>query len=99
LFLNNGAGGFGRNLFTVSFLRSTVDEPNLGLSNEMRFVGDLTGDGRVDFFFQSWSGFGAMCVNQGVPLTPTGPARAFCASTRQTVWRSRTSMVTARSMS
>ncbi len=66
VFLNNGAGGFGPNLFTVGFQRSTVDPPNLGNSNEMRFVGDLNGDGLVDFFFLGWSGFGTMCINQGV---------------------------------
>ena len=66
LFLNNGAGGFGKNLFTVGVLPSAVNPANLGNSNEMRFVGDLTGDGRVDFFFLGWSGFGTMCVNQGV---------------------------------
>jgi hypothetical protein len=66
LFLNNGAGGFGQNLFTVGFQSSTANPPNLGNSNEMRFVGDLNGDGLVDFFFLGWSGFGTMCVNQGV---------------------------------
>jgi len=66
LFLNNGAGGFGKNLFTVSFQPSPQSFPNLNLSNEMRFVGDLTGDGLVDFYFISWSGLGVMCVNQGV---------------------------------
>src|ERR1041384_4674197 len=65
LFLNNGAGGFGQNLFTVGFQPSTANPPNLGNSNEMRFVGDLNGDGRVDFFFLGWSGFGTMCINQG----------------------------------
>ena len=75
LFLNNGAGGFGKNLFTVGFVASQVARPNLGNSNEMRFVGDLTGDGRVDFFFLGWSGFGTMCVNQGVAAHAdwTGP--------------------------
>lgn len=66
LFINNGAGGFGKNLFTVSFQASTVAPPNLANSNEMRFVGDLTGDGLVDFFFLGWSGQGTLCVNQGV---------------------------------
>jgi hypothetical protein len=66
LFLNNGAGGFGPNLFTVGFQSSTANPPNLGNSNEMRFVGDLNGDGRVDFFFLGWSGFGTMCIHQGV---------------------------------
>jgi hypothetical protein len=66
LFINHGAGGFGQNLFTVSFQPSTVSFPNLNLSNEVRFVGDLTGDGRVDFYFLSWSGLGVLCVNQGV---------------------------------
>jgi hypothetical protein len=66
LFVNNGAGGFGQNLFTVGFQSSTANPPNLGNSNEMRFVGDLNGDGRVDFFFLGWSGFGTMCINQGV---------------------------------
>ena len=70
LFLNTGTGGFGPNLFTVafdsSFDSSLVDAPNLGNSNEMRFVGDLTGDGKVDLFFLGWYGLGTHCVNQGV---------------------------------
>jgi PKD domain/FG-GAP-like repeat len=66
LFINNGNGGFGKNLFTVSLQPSQASFPNFGLSNEMRFVGDLTGDGRVDLFFLCWSGQGVMCVNQGV---------------------------------
>jgi hypothetical protein len=66
LFINNGAGGFGKNLFTVGILSSPVDPPNLGNSNEMRFVGDFNGDGRVDLFFLGWSGFGTLCINQGV---------------------------------
>src|SRR5215475_11264088 len=76
LFLNNGAGGFGQNLFTVGFQSSTANPPNLGNSNEMRFVGDLNGDGRVDFFFLGWSGFGTLCVNQGVAQHAdwTGPS-------------------------
>jgi len=65
LFLGTGAGGFGKNLFTVSFL-SSFGAARLDLSNEVRFVGDLTGDGRVDLFFTSWSGEGLLCVNQGV---------------------------------
>jgi len=66
LFLNNGAGGFGKNLFTVSLQGSTVNPPNFGNSNEMRFVGDLTGDGLVDLFFIGWTGLGVMCINQGI---------------------------------
>lgn len=66
LFINNGAGGFGKNLFTVSLLPSSASFPNLNLTNEVRFVGDLTGDGLVDLYFVSWSGLGALCVNQGV---------------------------------
>lgn len=76
LFLNNGAGGFGQNLFTVSLLPSPVSYPNLDLSNEIKFVGDLTGDGKVDLYFVSWSGRGVMCVNQGVVQRAdwTGPS-------------------------
>jgi hypothetical protein len=66
LFVNNGAGGFGKNLFTVSLQPSMVSPPSMGNSNEMSFVGDLTGDGRVDFFFKGWVGLGVMCANQGV---------------------------------
>jgi hypothetical protein len=66
LFLSTGAGGFGRNLFTVSVLASDIDPPVLYNSNEMRFVGDLTGDGKVDLFFLGWYGLGTHCVNQGV---------------------------------
>jgi PKD domain len=75
LFINNGSGGFGKNLFTVSFQPSPTSFPNLDLSNEMRFVGDLTGDGLVDFYFLSWSGLGVLCVNQGVATHSdwTGP--------------------------
>ena len=76
LFLNDGAGRFGQNLFTVSLVPSTVNAPNLGNSNEMRFVGDLTGDGLVDFFFLGWSGLGTLCVNRGVAahVDWTGPS-------------------------
>ncbi|HEY0988478.1 MAG TPA: VCBS repeat-containing protein [Kofleriaceae bacterium] len=66
LFMNNGAGGFGKNLFTVSFQPSPESYPNLNLTNEVRFVGDLNGDGLVDFHFTSWSGLGGACINQGV---------------------------------
>jgi hypothetical protein len=66
LFVNNGAGGFGRNLFTVSVLASDIDPPILYNSNEMRFVGDLNGDGKVDLFFLGWYGLGTHCINQGV---------------------------------
>lgn len=66
LFLNQGNGRFGQNLFSVSLQPSQVSYPNLDLSNEMKFVGDLTGDGKVDLYFISWSGRGVLCVNQGV---------------------------------
>lgn len=62
----NGAAQFGKNLFTVSLQPSAESSPHLDLTNEVRFVGDLTGDGRVDLYFLSWSGLGALCVNQGV---------------------------------
>src|SRR5262249_25170855 len=61
------AGHFGKNLFTVGFQASTAPNsyPNMDLSNELRFLGDLTGDGRVDMFFTCWSGQGVMCANRG----------------------------------
>lgn len=65
LFINNGAGGFGRNLYTVALRPSPEAFPNLDISNEMRFVGDVTGDGKIDLYFQGWSGAGVLCVNQG----------------------------------
>ncbi|HET7500367.1 MAG TPA: PKD domain-containing protein [Kofleriaceae bacterium] len=76
LFINNASGGFGKNLFTVGFQRAPQDPAELGLSNEMRFVGDFNGDGRVDFFFLCWSGFGVLCINQGVAAHSdwTGPS-------------------------
>ena len=76
LFLANATGGFGKNLFSVAVVSSTVNPANLGNSNEMRFVGDLTGDGKVDLFFLGWSGFGTLCVNQGVAAHAdwTGPS-------------------------
>src|ERR1041385_691504 len=57
-------------------LSSNVNAPKLGQSNEMLFVGYLTGDGLVDFFFLGWSGFGTLCVNQGVAAHTdwTGPS-------------------------
>jgi hypothetical protein len=75
LFVNSGAGGFGKNLFTVSLQPSSESWPSMGTSNEVSFVGDLTGDGRVDFFFKGWSGIGVMCANRGVVSGPdwTGP--------------------------
>ncbi len=75
LFVNNGAGGFGKNLFTVALQPSLVNPPSMDISNEMKFVGDLTGDGRVDLYFTGWSGEGVMCANQGVVHGPdwTGP--------------------------
>jgi hypothetical protein len=75
LFINNGNGGFGKNLFTVSAQPAADAFPNLDITNEMRFVGDITGDGKVDLYFQSWSGRGALCVNQGIVPGPdwTGP--------------------------
>jgi hypothetical protein len=66
LFLNNATGGFGKNLFTVSLQSTQVNWAEMGISNEVKFVGDLTGDGRVDLLFTSWVGQGVMCVNQGV---------------------------------
>jgi len=65
LWLNQGNGTFGQNTFNVAVKPATQNGANLGLSNEMMFVGDLTGDGKVDLYFLSWSGYGAMCVNQG----------------------------------
>jgi hypothetical protein len=65
LWLNSGAGRFGQNLWTGSVSRAATNGAALDLSNEMMFVGDLTGDGRVDMYFLDWSGLGAMCVNTG----------------------------------
>src|SRR5215468_10259193 len=39
LFVNNGAGGFGQNLFTVAMKPSPVSFPNMGTSNELTFEG------------------------------------------------------------
>lgn len=65
LFINDGAGRFGLNLFTVAVGPAAEDPADLGRSNEVTFVGDLTGDGRVDLFFRGWAGLGTLCVNQG----------------------------------
>jgi hypothetical protein len=84
LFLNKGTG-FGQNLFTVSLqptAQPSTDWNEMGLTNEMRFVGDFNGDGLVDFFFQCWSGLGGLCINQGVAHNAdwTGP-RYVCYQT------------------
>jgi PKD repeat protein len=65
LWLNNGAGSFGKNLWTVGVGSASTNGAALNLSNEMMYVGDMTGDGRVDMYFLDWSGLGAMCVNTG----------------------------------
>ena len=57
LFLNNG----GQNLFTVGFQSSTANPPNLGNSNEMRFVGDLNGDEL--HYFWGWERLLGRCVS------------------------------------
>lgn len=82
LFMNTGTG-FGKNLFTVSFQPSSESFPNLNLTNEVRFVGDITGDGLVDLYFISWSGLGALCVNQGIVTRSdwTGPGYLCYGST------------------
>jgi hypothetical protein len=76
LFLGNGAGGFGKNLYTVAIQLSPDAYPHMDLTNEVRFVGDLTGDGLVDIYFTGWYGYGALCVNQGVAQHAdwTGPS-------------------------
>src|SRR6185295_17565403 len=38
---------------------------NLGLTQNLQFIGDMTGDGRVDMYFLEWDGGGTLCVNQG----------------------------------
>lgn len=75
LFLNSGGGRFGQNLFTVAIQASQTAYPNMDLSNEIKFIGDVTGDGRPDLYFISWSGRGVLCVNQGVAAHAdwTGP--------------------------
>ena len=83
LFINDGRGGFGENLFTVAVQPSPDDWAYLGQSNEIGFVGDLTGDGRVDLFFHGWSGYGVVCVNQGNVVGPdwSGPGFSCFATT------------------
>jgi chitodextrinase len=75
LWINNNNASFGKNLFTVSLQPASASFPSMNLSNEMLFVGDLTGDGLVDLYFTCWSGLGVMCVNQGVVARTdwTGP--------------------------
>ena len=90
LFVNNGSGGFGRNLFTVALVGSTVDPPNMGNSNEMRFVGDLTGDGLVDLFLQGWGGSASCASTRASRSTPTGPDRDTSVTGPTTAWPSPT---------
>lgn len=65
LWLNGGAGAFGKNLWTVAVKPASTSGANLSLSNQMAFIGDLTGDGKVDYYTVDWSGLGTMCVNGG----------------------------------
>ena len=88
LFVNGGSSGFGQNLFTVALEPAPEAErwARLDLSNEMGFVGDLNGDGRVDLFFIGWSDYAVLCVNQGNGTGPdwSGP-RFHCYGTTEPV--------------
>ena len=64
LWLNGGAGAFGKNLWSVAVRSANGDGASLDL-HQVKFVGDLTGDGRVDIYFLDWSSLGVMCVNAG----------------------------------
>ncbi len=80
LWLGDGAGGFGQNLFTGSVATSATNgaDAHLGLSNELSFAGDLNGDGAVDLYFLGWAGLGTICFNQGnhAGVDWTGPTFA-----------------------
>src|SRR5205085_552727 len=60
LWINNATGGFGQNIYSVA-TQVAPSNGNYSLTNEVAFVGDLTGDGRPDLYFISWSGLGGMC--------------------------------------
>lgn len=76
LWLGNGTGGFGPNIWTVAVSQAPTNPANIGTSIDLEFLGDLTGDGKVDLYFLNWSGIGTMCVNQGnaVHADWTGPS-------------------------
>jgi hypothetical protein len=65
LWLNDAGRGFGTNLWSVAVGPAASNPASMDLSNEVKFVGDLTGDGRVDIYFLSWSSLATMCVNTG----------------------------------
>ncbi len=76
LWLNNGAGAFGQNLYSVAVTPAHNDSVITGLSNEMQLVADFNGDGKVDMYLLGWSGRGALCINQGTAAHAdwTGPS-------------------------
>lgn len=78
LWMNTLNSSFGQNLFTVGVLPAQQHPANLGLSNEIRFVGDISGDGLPDIYFLSWSGGGVYCANRGNAIHAdwTGPSFA-----------------------
>jgi hypothetical protein len=65
MWMNDGAGAFGPNLWTVAVAPAATKGANLGLTNDISYVGDFNGDGRVDIYFLDWSGLGGLCVNTG----------------------------------
>jgi hypothetical protein len=60
LWLNEGGRAFGKNLWSVAVRSASANGASLDLTNEVKFIGDMTGDGRVDLYFLSWSSLGAM---------------------------------------
>jgi hypothetical protein len=78
LWMNIHNSSFGQNLFTVGVLPAQQHPANLGLSNEIRFVGDISGDGLPDIYFLNWSGGGVYCANRGSAIHAdwTGPSFA-----------------------
>jgi hypothetical protein len=96
LFVNNGAGGFGKNLFTVSFQLSddsSGSPTSCGSSATSPVMGGWT------FTSPAGADRGSCASIKASPRTPTGPVRASCASGRRMAWRSPMSMAMERSMS
>lgn len=73
LWINNGAGGFNPNIYTVALISQF--SAYLNNTGWMYSPTDLNGDGRPDLYFGGWNSYAVDCYNRGVTVQSdwTGP--------------------------